>query len=105
MSSNTKAVLVLLLLLSPLIIHIAYNLCKGRYTAGRHHWGPSDIRRTGQVWFDDGTWWTFSRLGAHRVERLFGIRSNPLDYELRYETVPVPERTRRIYHEQEYPNA
>ncbi len=69
---------------------------------GRHHWGPSDMSPVGQVWYHDGTWWTFPRRSCQRVPREFDLRSNPLDHEERIAQVWKECKERRRYEEVEY---
>lgn len=77
---------------------------KGTYCRGRHNWCESDRAPAGYVWFHDGTWWTFPRRSAGRVERLFHLRSNPLDHEEVpvYEDPPPWQKRIARYREVEY---
>lgn len=89
------------LIFGPFIIGSIHGAYMDLYGAtGRHHFGESDIQRTGAVWLYDGRWWTFTRLRLGPVERRFDKRANPLDEELVYET--VPSWTRGSAQEKEY---
>ena len=97
------AAILLGILFGPIIISPIHGAYMDYYGAtGRHHFGPSDLRPTGQVWLHDGEWWTFTRLQASRVPREFGRRSNPLDYELEFDEEPWPVEVRRFPCEREY---
>jgi hypothetical protein len=56
----------------------------------------------GQVWFHDGTWWTFPRRSPYRVPRRFESRSNPLDHEEEVVARWQECRERREFAEVEY---
>lgn len=103
MTADLRAILLFGIIFGPFAISALYSTYMSLYGAtGKHHFIDEMLSPPGQIWLHSGTWWTFTRLKAGRVERLFDKRANPLDEELIFDTVAVPDKVQRIPREREY---